>query len=438
LDNNYAFSYVAGNLAITKATLTATADDKTREYGLANPALSVAYSGFRNGDTAAVIDTGATASTAATITDNVGSYAITAAGALDNNYTFAYVNGNLAITKATLTATADDKTREYGLANPALSVAYSGFRNGDTAAVIDTGATASTAATITDNVGNYAITAAGALDNNYTFAYVNGNLAITKATLTATADDKTREYGLANPALSVSYSGFRNGDTAAVIDTGATASTAATITDNVGNYAITAAGALDNNYTFAYVNGNLAITKATVTISAHNKSRLIGAADPTFTYSVSGLRNGDTAAVLGAIGTSTTATALSPAGLYAINLSGGVSANYNSVLNDGVLTVYQSLPIVSSPADNVPSSVQYNQSNQTDRGYNTLYHTNDGYAFLTDKVSNDGHFSSVYVDESGFVKIYFYRNPFEDDEAEPLIIIEPDLYSHSKKQGTAF
>src|SRR5205823_14136797 len=42
-------------------------------------------------------------------------------------------------------------------------------------------------------------------------AFVNGQLAVTPATLTVTAVDKSREYGLANPAFTASYSGFRNG-----------------------------------------------------------------------------------------------------------------------------------------------------------------------------------------------------------------------------------
>ena len=74
----------------------------------------------------------------------------------------------------------------------------------------------------------YAITASGASDNNYNFNYVNGTLTVNKATLTATADNASRTYGDSNPALTVSYSGFRNGDGVGVINTQATASTAAT------------------------------------------------------------------------------------------------------------------------------------------------------------------------------------------------------------------
>src|SRR5439155_18862209 len=48
---------------------------------------------------------------------------------------------------------------------------------------------------------------------NYTFVLVNGQLTITTATLTVTADSKTREYGDPNPAFTASYGGFKNGET---------------------------------------------------------------------------------------------------------------------------------------------------------------------------------------------------------------------------------
>src|SRR6185295_17828383 len=94
-----------------------------------------------------------------------------------------------------------------------------GFVNSDTAASLTTPPTVSTAATSTSGVGTYAITASGAVSPNYTFTYVNGTLTVSAATLTITANDKTKVYGAANPALTVSYSGFVNGDTASSLVT---------------------------------------------------------------------------------------------------------------------------------------------------------------------------------------------------------------------------
>ncbi len=350
-DDNYDFAYSNNNLTITKAVLTATADNKTRIYGDANPALSVTYTGFKNSDTAAVIDTQASATTAATALTNVGSYAITASGAVDNNYSFSYVAGSLTINKATLTAAADSKTRVYGDINPALTVTYTGFKNGETAAVIDSNAVAATGATILSDAGTYAITASGAADNNYDFVYTGGTLNVTKALLTATADNKTRTYGDANPALTVSYTGFKNGENASVIDTAATASTAATVLSNAGTYTITAAGAIDNNYDFAYVNGSLGINKATLTATADNKTRIYGDSNPVLTASYSGFKNGETASVIDSAATlSTGANALSDVGSYAISISGATDNNYDFSYTSGSLAITKAM--LTATADN--------------------------------------------------------------------------------------
>ena len=234
MDDNYDFSYVAGTLTITKVVLTVTAENKTRAYGAANPAFTVLYSGFVNSENSGVIDTPPTASSLAIATTPVGTIAITVGGGADNNYDFNYVAGVLTISKATLTATADNQSRAYGAANPVFTISYTGFANGETSAVINTPPTANTAATATSNVGTYTITPSGGLDDNYAFSFANGTLTITKAMLTVTADNKTRAYGAANPAFTILYSGFANSETGAVLNTAPTASSTAIATTPAG------------------------------------------------------------------------------------------------------------------------------------------------------------------------------------------------------------
>src|SRR5437899_306378 len=102
-----------------------------------------------------------------------------------------------------------------------FTASYAGFKNGETLAT--SGVTGSpsltTTATPTSSVSGspYTITVAvGSLAaGNYTFTFVNGQLTITKATLTVTADDKTRTYGDSNPTFTASYAGFKNGETLA-------------------------------------------------------------------------------------------------------------------------------------------------------------------------------------------------------------------------------
>src|SRR5207244_1656150 len=147
-----------------------------------------------------------TFNTAATTGSGVGTYTITPAGVTSSNYVITYVNGTLAVIKAALTVTAQNQTKAYGAGNPALTVSYSGFVNGDTASSLTTQPTVTTTATTASGVGTYPITAAGAASANYTISYVSGTLTVTKAALTVTAQDQSKVYGAGNPALTVSYS----------------------------------------------------------------------------------------------------------------------------------------------------------------------------------------------------------------------------------------
>src|SRR5262249_38933129 len=161
------------------------------------------------------------------------------------NYTFTYVNGTLTVNAAPLTITADDKTKVYGAANPALTVSYSGLVNGDTVGtVVTTPPSVSTTATASSAAGTYPITASGAVANaTYAISYVAGTLTVTPATLTITAANKTKAYGAANPAFTFTYSGFVNSDTASSLTTAPTATTTATAASPVGSYAIMPGGA---------------------------------------------------------------------------------------------------------------------------------------------------------------------------------------------------
>ncbi|QFZ15698.1 MBG domain-containing protein [Anabaena sp. YBS01] len=337
---NYDFSYVPGTLTITKALLTVTADNATREYGLANPAFTGSVTGFRNGDNASVI-TGLTYGTVATTASAVGTYAITGSGGTATNYDFSYVPGTLTITKALLTVTADNATREYGLANPGFTGSITGFRNGDTASVIS-GLVYGSSAVLNSGIGNYAITGSGATATNYDFSYVPGTLTITRALLTVTADNASREYGLANPAFTGTISGLRAGDTASVVS-GLAYGTAANTGSAVGSYAITASGGSATNYDFAYVPGTLTITRALLTVTADNATREYGLANPAFTGSITGFRNGDTASVVSGLTYGSVATIASNAGTYAITGSGATATNYDFSYVPGTLTITKAL-----------------------------------------------------------------------------------------------
>ncbi|WP_243689477.1 MBG domain-containing protein [Geotalea toluenoxydans] len=310
---------VPQTLTVNTKTLTVTAGSAGKTYGSANPALSVAYSGFVGSDTAASLTTQPTATTAATTTSPAGTYSTTASGGVSNNYSFNYVAGTLTINKAALTVTANNSSKTYGAVNPALTVTYAGFVAGDTAASLISQATATTTATTASGSGTYPITAAGAASNNYDFTYVAGTLTVDKATLTVTANNASKVYGASNPVMSVIYAGFVNGDTAASLSTQPTASTTVVVASPVGNYPITASGGVSNNYNFTYVAGTLTVDRAPLTVTASNASKIYGAANPALTVAYTGFVAGDTASSLTSQATATTAaTTTSGAGTYPI------------------------------------------------------------------------------------------------------------------------
>ena len=339
---NYALTIQSPSAAtITQKSLIITALDKSKSYGSANPILTVAYTGLVNGDVAPII----TLSTTALASSPVGTYPITATGAIDANYVINYVAGTLTVTKVALTITAADKSKSYGTANPVLTVAYTGLVNGDAAPI--TLPTISTTALASSIVGTYPITASAAADPNYTISYVAGTLTVTKVALTITAADKSKLYGSANPVLTVAYTGLVNGDLAPT--TLPAISTTAVLSSAAGTYPISVSSAADANYTINYVAGTLTVTKVPLIITADNKTKVYGAANPILTYTYSGLVNGDLATATWPT-ILTTAVANSPAGTYPIIPSAATDANYTITYVEGTLTVTKApLTITAKP-----------------------------------------------------------------------------------------
>ncbi|SUC89318.1 hemagglutination activity domain-containing protein [Pseudomonas aeruginosa] len=339
---NYDLSYQGNNLTITKALLNVIADAKTKVYGDADPSLTYQVSGLKNGDTAgAVLNGGGLVRVSG---ENVGNYAIQQGGLglVSGNYDLAYQGNNLTITKALLNVIADAKTKVYGDADPSLTYQVSGLKNGDSAGSILTGGLNRAAG---ENVGVYGINQGDLALNsgNYDLSYQGNNLTITKALLNVIADAKTKVYGDADPSLTYQVSGLKNGDSAGSILTGGLNRAAG---ENVGVYGINQGDLALNsgNYDLSYQGNNLTITKALLNVIADGKTKVYGDADPSLTYQVSGLKNGDTAgAVLN--GGSLSRVAGENVGVYGINQGGLglVSGNYDLAYQGNNLTITKAL-----------------------------------------------------------------------------------------------
>jgi len=196
------------------------------------------------------------------------------------------------------------------------------------------------------------------------------SIAVSKATLTVTANNQAINYPSATPTFTASITGFLNGDTSTAVSGAAGFSANATLSNgkpNAGTWTIApSAGTLSaTNYTFGvgttYTNGTLTVTKATLTVAASNVSMFVGTPVPTLTALISGLVNSDTisgstdtfpvvnngnslsGAVIGVLSIATTASSSSPKGNYPITAgSGGLgltAANYAISFTPGNLTV---------------------------------------------------------------------------------------------------
>ena len=262
--STYTITYTPGTLTITQAPLAIAANDVTRSYGSANPAFAFTTSGLVNGDTLGSIGVNVACGTSAAAGSPAGSYSITCAGtASSTNYAITYQPGTLTITPVPLTIIANNATRSYGSANPAFMFTASGLVNGDTFASLGLNVTCSTTAVAGSSPGTYPITCSGpASTTNYNIAYQAGTLTITAAPLTIKANDATKLLNAPNPAFSVTYTGFVNGDTAASLTGTLSCTTSATTTSPVGSYPITCSGQSSSNYKITYVPGTLKVLYA--------------------------------------------------------------------------------------------------------------------------------------------------------------------------------
>lgn len=267
-DSDYAKATAQTTIVVAKKELTVTAESKSKNYGEANPALTITYSGFVNGDTVDSLTTKPTATTEATASSGVGTYAITVSGGASDNYTFNYVSSNLRINQSGQPTLSITQGENIGVTYGDLAFALGLTGGAGTGAVTWSSNNAcvtvnATSGQVTINSsGTATITAIKAADDNYTEATAQTTVTVAKKELTVTADDKSKIYGEVNPALTLTYIGFVNGEDENALTTKPTASTEASQLSSVGTYSITVSGGAADNYTFNYVSAILTVSEA--------------------------------------------------------------------------------------------------------------------------------------------------------------------------------
>ena len=403
-----------GTLTINKKSLSVVADNKEVNYGEAQPAYTYNISGYVSGENSSNLATLPSAYILETWPVNPGSYTIYVNGGAAVNYSFTYqsgiltVNGltvnevfvlnhthtyngtnkeitvttdplgvgnivtykfnsitvtskinagiydviitidepgyspdqyltTMTINKATLTATADDKSVALGDPEPTYTIGYTGFVNGENQTQLTTQPLADVDGTWPLPAGTYPIAVTGGTDDNYSITRVNGIL-----TVTAFSADSVKfanlEYNYNGLAHFPTITTYPNGLDYDVFYTNSLSSQT-TNPINADNYLveviITEPGYERDTFTTIFT-----IEKVNLEISVNDTTIVYGAPQPIYTYTYIGFVNGETKFVLDQHPNLSTGFAwpLLP-GIYTNNLSGGLDNNYNYILTNGTVTV---------------------------------------------------------------------------------------------------
>ncbi|MBP6902857.1 MAG: filamentous hemagglutinin N-terminal domain-containing protein [Burkholderiaceae bacterium] len=286
-NSNYSITAVPGSLSITPRAITVTADSGSKVYGNVDPTL-----GWQLSSGSLVGSDTLSGSISRTAGENVGSYAVSASGLSNGNYSITAVPGSLSITPRAITVTADSGSKVYGNADPTL-----GWQLSSGSLVGNDALSGSISRAAGENVGSYAVSASSLSNSNYSITAVPGSLSITPRAITVTADSGSKVYGNADPTL-----GWQLSSGSLIGSDVLSGSISRTAGENVGSYAVSASGLSNSNYSITAVNGTLGITPRAITVTADSLSKLYGSADPGFSWQLSSgsLIGGD--ALVGALG----------------------------------------------------------------------------------------------------------------------------------------
>jgi hypothetical protein len=186
-----------------------------------------------------------------------------------------------------------------------------------------------------------------------------------------------------------------NGEANSVLEGTLAFSTVADTNSPIGTYPIIVSGLSSTNYSITFSNGTLTVTPFALTVTADDKSRAYGAANPTLTGNLTGVQNGDNITA----SYSTVADASSPIGSYAIvpvlSDADNKLTNYSMAIINGALTVSPAALTVT--ADN--QSRVYGSANPTLTGTVIGVQNSDGitasYSTVADATSPVGTYSIV-------------------------------------------
>ena len=359
VNQNYELVAQSGYFFITKREVTVAADNQSKVYGTADPALTATVSGIAGSD---VLNY--TLSRAAG--EAAGSYAVTVTLGSNPNYEVSATGGTFTIVKRDATVTADPKSKTYGTGDPTLTATVTGLVGSD---VLNYTLTR----TAGEDVGTYAISVnVNENDNpNYQLTTSGSQFTITRALAMVVADSVTKVYGEVDPLLTTSVGGLRNGDDQNVISYNISRETG----EDAGTYAITLVGdAVQGNYNVIYLPATFTITRASATVTADDKDKVVGDADPTLTATVTGLVGSDM------LSYTLTRAEGEDIGTYTITATGEpVQGNYNVSYVPGTFRITNTNEAIVRINGHHNTTV-YDGAEHTVSGYDIVSISNPGYS----------------------------------------------------------
>ncbi|MCQ2519464.1 MAG: hypothetical protein MJ107_02915 [Lachnospiraceae bacterium] len=309
-------------LTVEAKAVTVTAEAKISVYGEPFETLTAVVEGNLNGDTIVYTLTKAEG-------ENVGTYAITAAGAeYQGNYKVSYVDSFYEITKAgTLTVSGKNYSDVYDAAAHGEAATPSVTEGTTVEYSVDGGAWTTEVPTI-EEVGIKTVEVR-ATNANYLVAKTTYTLEVTAKEVTVAAIDNGKVYGDADPELKANVTGLLNDDEVTYTVTREKGEDVV-----AGGYVITVAGEeIQGNYKVTYVSGKFEITKKAATVTADNLEKVYGDADATLTATVEGTVGEDV------LDYTIDREAGENVGVYAIVVTEGTNNNYDVTVVDGQYTI---------------------------------------------------------------------------------------------------
>ncbi|MFO1475215.1 MAG: YDG domain-containing protein [Verrucomicrobiota bacterium] len=193
----------AADIAVRPLTVSAVADSKIYDGSIVSlQAPAIVLGSLAGGDAPSFVQNFDNQNTGTGKTLTATGVVVDGNGGANYGVSFETVATGV-IAPRTLTVSATDTARTYGLPNPQFTASYAGFASGDTSGVLSGSPDLSTTATQTSAPGNYPITAApGSLAAaNYVFTFADGTLTVGDPVLLSIANPEPGQYVLSFPTL---------------------------------------------------------------------------------------------------------------------------------------------------------------------------------------------------------------------------------------------